>query len=161
PSSTDLLCQAVRPHAEGVQPILSESRLGSPLWKIIFRVRLNIGNLDRTALQQGATYRGPSAGTDWLALPEFEGSWRGIVGSSGTATFAIVSENHAVLGTADTDGVLQQRLKDALEVECRPADGLEYLCRGRLLPQRFTQLLRARLHLVEEPHVLDRDHCLV
>jgi hypothetical protein len=117
--------------------------------------------LDRTALQQGATYRGASAGTDWLALPEFEASWRGIVGSSGTATFAIVAENHSMLGTADTDGVLQQRLKDALEVECRPADGLEYLSRGRLLPQRFAQLLRARLYLVEQSRVLDRDHCLI
>ena len=34
--------------------------------------------------------------------------------------------------------------------------------RGRgLLLQRFGKLARARLHLVEQPHVLDRDHRLV
>ena len=34
--------------------------------------------------------------------------------------------------------------------------------RGRgLLLQRLGQLARARLHLVEQPHVLDRDHRLV
>ena len=34
--------------------------------------------------------------------------------------------------------------------------------RGRgLLLQRLAQIARARLHLVEQPHVLDRDHRLV
>ena len=32
--------------------------------------------------------------------------------------------------------------------------------RGLLL-QRFGEVARARLHLVEQPHVLDRDHGLV
>ena len=40
-------------------------------------------------------------------------------------------------------------------------DDLQHL-RGRgLLLQRLGQLARARLHLVEQPHVLDRDHRLV
>jgi hypothetical protein len=42
------------------------------------------------------------------------------------AAFAVVAENHAVLGTANADGILQQRLKDALEIKRRPADGLEH-----------------------------------
>src|SRR5262249_42781553 len=82
-------------------------------------------------------------------------------GSCGTAAFAVVAENHAVLSAANADGILQQGCKDALEVERRPADGLEHLGRSGLLPQRLAQLLRARLHLVEQPHVLDRDHRLV
>src|SRR5262249_5152352 len=95
------------------------------------------------------------------ALPQLQGTGRGIVGSGGTAAFAIVAENHAVLGTANADGILQQRPKDALEVERCPADGLEHLGRGSLLPPRFAQLLRARLPLVEQPPIPDRDHRLV
>ena len=41
------------------------------------------------------------------------------------------------------------------------ADDLQHL-RGRgLLLQRLGKIARARLHLVEQPHVLDRDHRLV
>src|SRR5262245_4362834 len=129
--------------------------------EIIFRVRLDVWNLDRTALQQRATHRGSPPCADRGALPELQGPGRGIVGSRGTAGFSIVAENHAVLGTANAHGILQQRLKDALEVEHGSADGLEHLGRGSLLPQRFAQLLRARLHLVEQAHVLDRDQRLV
>jgi hypothetical protein len=31
---------------------------------------------------------------------------------------------------------------------------------GGLLLQRFGEIARARLHLVEQTHVLDRDYCL-
>src|SRR5215831_2683650 len=129
--------------------------------EIIFRVRLDVWNLNRTPLQQCATHRGSPPRADWRACPELQATWRGIVNSGGTATVAIVAENHAVLGTANAHGILQQRLKDALEVEHGSADGLEYLGRGSLLPQRFTQFLGARLHLVEQAHVLDRDQRLV
>src|SRR5262249_5493663 len=84
-----------------------------------------------------------------------------IVGSGGTAAFAIVTENHAVLGTANAHGILQQRLKDTMEVKRRAANGLEHLGRGRLLPQRLAQLLGALLYLIEQPHVLDRNDRLV
>src|SRR5262249_52733460 len=102
-----------------------------------------------TALQQRATHRGSPLRADLGALPELQISGRRIVGSSRTTAFAIVAENHALLGTANAHGILQQRLKDTLEVERRPADGLEDLGCGSLLPQRFAQLLRACLHLVE------------
>src|SRR5262249_21523054 len=129
--------------------------------EIIFPVCPAVWNLHYTALEQRATCRSSPPCADWGALPQLQGTGRGIVGSGGTAAFAIVAENHAVLGTANADGILQQRPKDALEVERCPADGLEHLGRGSLLPQRFAQLLRARLHLVEQPHILDRDHRLV
>ena len=41
------------------------------------------------------------------------------------------------------------------------ADDLEHLGGRGLLLQRLGQIARARLHLVEQPHVLDRDHRLV
>ena len=55
----------------------------------------------------------------------------------------------------------EQRVEDRLQIERRAADDLEHI-RGRgLLLQRFGQVARARLHLVEQAHVLDRDHGLV
>src|SRR5262249_26986463 len=120
-----------------------------------------VWNLHYTTLQQRATCRSCPPCPDWVLLPELQGAWRGIVGSGGTAAFAIVTENHAVLGTANAHGILQQRLKDTLEVKRRAANGLEHLGRGSLLPQRLAQLLGAFLYLIEQPHVLDRDHRLV
>jgi hypothetical protein len=66
-----------------------------------------------------------------------------------------------VFGTTIADGILQQRLEYALEVKRRPANSLEHFGGGCLLPQRFAQFLRASLHLLEQSHVLNRDHCLV
>ena len=40
-------------------------------------------------------------------------------------------------------------------------DDLQHLGGRGLLLQRLGQFARARLHLVEQPHVLDRDHRLV
>src|SRR5262249_33595422 len=129
--------------------------------EIIFPVCPAVWNLHYTALEQRATCRSSPPCADWGALPQLQGTGRGIVGSGGTAAFAIVAENHAVLGTANADGILQQRPEDTLEVERRSADGLEHLGPGSLLPQRFAQLLCARLHVVEQPHILNCDHRLV
>ena len=52
-------------------------------------------------------------------------------------------------------------LEHRLEGRRRTADDLQHLGGGGLLLQRLGQLARARLHLVEQPHVLDRDHRLV
>ena len=48
-----------------------------------------------------------------------------------------------------------------MQVECRAADDLEHVGGGGLLLQRFGKFFGALLHLVEQPHVLDRDHRLV
>ena len=102
--------------------------------KVIFRVRLHVWNLHRTPLQQRATDRGAPTCAQRMALPELEGARWGIVGCGGTAGFSIVAENDAVLGAANMRRILQQGLKDALEIERRSADGLEHLGgRGLLL----------------------------
>ena len=74
---------------------------------------------------------------------------------------AFVTRKVAELGLADPSRVLQHGLEDWLELAGRAGDDLQDL-RGRgLLLQRLAQVARARLHLVEQPHVLDRDHRLV
>src|SRR5262249_28400348 len=155
-SSIDLLCRAARPRAARVQPAPSEypsvsalpgNHIPGPPARLVF------GPDDAPAARDPSWSR-VLRGSGYA--PTAPATGQGIVSGGGTAAFAIIAENHAVLGTANVDGILQQRLKDALEVERRSADGLEHLGRGSLLPQRFAQLFRPRLHLVEQPHVLDR-----
>ena len=59
------------------------------------------------------------------------------------------------------DGVRQHGLEHRLQVAGRSGDDLQHLRRRGLLLQRLGKLARARLHLVEQPHVLDGDHRLV
>ena len=68
---------------------------------------------------------------------------------------------HAELGLADARRVRQHGLEHRLKLAGRARDDLQHL-RGRgLLLQCLGEVARARLHLVEQPHVLDRDHRLV
>ena len=75
--------------------------------------------------------------------------------------FSIVEVEGAELGSADARRILQHSLEHRLQLAGRAANDLQHL-RGRgLLLQRLGELSRARLHLVKQPHVLDRDHRLV
>src|SRR5262245_9483154 len=65
------------------------------------------------------------------------------------------------LGLTDAPGISQNRSENLGELAGGAADDLEHLGHCRLLLQRLGQLARARLHLVEQTHVLDRDHRLV
>src|SRR5262249_1835117 len=74
---------------------------------------------------------------------------------------AFVEQQVAETGLADANSVLKHSLKHWLQFTRRTADDLEHICGGGLLLQRFTQIARARLPLVEQPRVLDRDPRLV
>src|SRR5262249_32377175 len=54
-----------------------------------------------------------------------------------------------------------KRLQHRFEIEGRAADDLEYVGGGGLLLEGLAQLLRARLHLLEQSRVLDCDHRLI
>src|SRR5262249_40152113 len=70
----------------------------------------------------------------------------------------------AVLGEPDGSPIraakasrrLGERVEHRLQIEGRAADDLEHVGGGSLLLQRFGELARACLHVVEQPHVLDR-----
>src|SRR6516165_9242013 len=49
---------------------------------------------------------------------------------------------------------LSATLSNRLQLECRPADHFEHVGGGGLLLQGFAQL-------IEQPHVLNRNHCLI
>ena len=66
-----------------------------------------------------------------------------------------------LLGLAQPRRGFDEGIEHRLQIEGRAADDLEHV-RGRgLLLERLAQLRGPRLDLVEQPHVLDRDHRLV
>src|SRR5262249_25141351 len=75
--------------------------------------------------------------------------------------FSLTERQHAILSPTDTHRVSQHRVEHGLKLAGRARDYAEHLRRRSLLLQRLGQVACARLHLVEQAHVLDRDHRLV
>ncbi len=74
-------------------------------------------------------------------------------------TFA--QKHPAITGFTKPRRVREHDLEHRLQLAGRARDDLQHL-RGRgLLLQRLGELAGPRLHLVEQPHVLDRDHRLI
>ena len=65
------------------------------------------------------------------------------------------------LGIADSHRILQHGFEHRLKVAGRTGYNPQHIRRRRLLLQRFGKLPRALLLGLKQPHVLDRDHCLV
>src|SRR5262249_7122955 len=74
---------------------------------------------------------------------------------------AVVQEDKAEHGLAQARGTLNDRIKHRLGICRRPGDDVKHLARRSLMFESFGQLARARLYLVEQPHVLDRNYRLV
>ena len=108
-----------------------------------------------TARMQGVANR------DWvlagLALECFRQAELG----NETANLAIPKVKRCERSAAKSGRGLQNRRRGEVQIERRAADDFQHLRRGRLLLQRFLKILRPRLHLVEQPHVVDGDHRLV
>src|SRR4030095_8347235 len=78
-----------------------------------------------------------------------------IVGGHDAKHLTVEAPDDRLLGLAQSDGVVRERLEDRLEIEGGPPDHLEQLARGRLLLQRHAQLVVARFQLGEKAGVLD------
>src|SRR4029450_9267063 len=61
----------------------------------------------------------------------------------------------------EADGAGQDRIEHWLDICLRPADDAEDVAGGGLRVQRRGQLAVARLELLEQPHVFDRNHSLI
>ena len=68
--------------------------------------------------------------------------------------------DHAGLGAGKLGRLGDDRVQHGLQVE-RGVDRLGDVAERAQLLDRLRELARARLHLVEQPHVLDRDHRLI
>ena len=69
--------------------------------------------------------------------------------------------DESTLGLAEAHRVLGQRLEYRFEVERGSSDHLERFASRGLLFECDAQLAVARLQLLEQPHILDRDDRLV
>ena len=74
---------------------------------------------------------------------------------------AVILKDHRPFGFAQPNSVLSHCVEDGLQIERRAADHLQHVGGRCLLLKRLGEVACARLHLVEQPHVLDRDHGLV
>ena len=73
----------------------------------------------------------------------------------------LVESQHHVIDPTNPCGALDDGVEHRLHVRRRAADDAEHLGGCRLMLQRLAQLCVALLNLLEQPHVLDSDHCLV
>ncbi len=131
----------------------------------IVRVRQHIGNLNHPGLERGSPGDTAAIHRD-LQRQEIIPNSRVHVGRMAEAggpaeKFALALEQPGVIRLAQPRRQLDQGIEHGLQIEGRAADHLEHVGGGGLLLQRFGELLGARLHVVEQPHVLDRDHRLV
>ena len=125
--------------------------------------RPDVGDVDRLLgpgdAPEAAVRRRPD---ERLAPPRLGVGGRYVVQSSGAEA---VSPSHRYsvpnLASQMPRRVRQHGLEHRLQLARRARDHAQHLGGRGLLLQRLGQLARARLHLVEQPHVLDRDHRLV
>ncbi len=74
---------------------------------------------------------------------------------------ALPQKDHCVIGVAKVDRRLHERVQHGLQVECGPADDLEYFSRCGLLLKQFALLVIARLQVGEQAHIVHGDRGLV
>src|SRR5215472_3009898 len=74
---------------------------------------------------------------------------------------AVANENFGILGLAKFCDSLANGGKHWLQVDRRARDDLENVTGRGLIIESLLELALLGLHLIEQPHVLDRDHRLV
>ena len=79
----------------------------------------------------------------------------------GVEKLAFAQINDARIAGAQPRRGGHQRIEHGPQVEGRAADHLEHFGRRRLLLERFRQIARLRLNLIEEASIFDGDHRLI
>jgi hypothetical protein len=135
-----------------------------PLWLrvAVFRVSQSIGDLHGLALKKNSAGEAGSPRPNLKVLVIFNVFAREAV--TCRDTMSCVSRRVANLGDnslAKAGGGLYHRVQRGLEIESRTTDDLEHICSGGLLLQGFGQVVRPRLHLLEQPNIVDRYDDLV
>src|SRR5262249_8054771 len=97
---------------------------------------------------------------EWRVLGRGE-CRRHVVDRGDTRSVSLIQLQYAELSTAQPGCILQHGFEYRLELAGRARDDTEDLRSRRLLLQSLAQIARPGLHFIEQPHVLDRDHCLI
>src|SRR5215470_2684383 len=128
----------------------------------VLRIREQVGKMGYLAIQHGTPCRSRAVWARRIHLEKLVQDFgRKIVGRRNLQKFAVVEPDNAEYGLAQARGALNNRIEHRLSIGRRAADDVKHLARRGLMFKRFAELARARLHLLEESHILDRNHRLV
>src|SRR5215831_2890810 len=128
----------------------------------VLRIGEQVGKMDYLTIQHGTPGRSRAVWSRWIRLEKFiQDFGRKIVGRRNLQKFAIMQPDNAEYGFAQARGALNDRIEHRLSIGRRSADDVKHLARRGLMFESFCQLLRSCLYILEQPHVLDRDHRLV
>src|SRR5262249_11022077 len=125
-----------------------------------FGVGENVRHMDDFALQGGATAHRAALDLQVQSLHIFEKiRWEPILRNVFNAV-ASQERNVPFFRPANAHRRLNQCIEHCAQIKSRSADDLEHVGGSRLLLKRFRKITRARLNLVEQAHVFDRNHRL-
>src|SRR5215471_3817455 len=88
-------------------------------------------------------------------------NWYGTKMSPHTHHVPRAEPQHHVINPTHPGGAFDDSIEDRLHVRGRSANDTKDLGGRRLMLQRLTQFCISLLNLLEQPHVLDGDDCLV
>src|SRR5262245_48119301 len=128
----------------------------------VLRIREQVGEVSYLTIHHGTPGRSRAVWPRWIRLEKLiQDFGRKIVGRRNLQKFAVVHPDNAEYGFAQARGTLNNRIEHRLSIGRRPADDVEHLARRGLMFKSFGQIARARLNLLEQPYVLDRNNRLV
>ena len=129
--------------------------------KIEFPIGQNIVNLNGLTINQGSPSDRPPSPHKSSSLRKLDEFQRKAETRRKLQDAILRLRDRGLIRFAQARCQLDQRIEHRFEIESGAADDLEHVGSGGLLLERFAQIARACLHLVEQPHVLDRDHGLI
>ena len=123
---------------------------------------LHVGDLGNGAMQYRAAGGGVLA---WRPrqhpLKDFQSFSAQTVATGEMDELAVEPHHEGELAATQPHRAFSDRVEHRLDVSRRARDDPQNIAGRRLVLERLGQFARTRLHLVEQPHVLDRDHRLV
>src|SRR6516165_6145653 len=135
--------------------MLSGERSG--LAQRVFWVDRHVFDLYSVPLQSNSTDNGPSTGGDRMVLHECPKFRRKPESCCCSIVFPLATVDKRHLSFAQPRGRFDKSVQYCLQIKRRAANDLEHVSSRRLLLQRFAQISRALLQLIEQPRILDRD----
>ncbi len=134
----------------------------------VIGISLDVGDMNGPALEHGTARDCAPAGRDRMPPHEIFIFTRVPKIRRQAVSVAFLQENHDIIRAAQSHGRFNERVQHRLQIEGRATDDLEHVGGGGLLLQRLGELgigfhkCPALLpHVLEQPHVLDRNRRLV
>ena len=130
---------------------------------LVFGVRQHVRNLLHLSRKDGAACNGAPSRRSGAIFQELLklGRHVGALDRAVIVGCAFPHANRPAMRFAEMNRRSEERRENRIEIESRATDDFQHV-RGRSLHlQRFGQVSRARLHLLEQPRVLDGDDSLI